>query len=132
MEVHPMKISFCNNCGDIFARGDALERHCKNPTPPPPECRSATREGADAKRLETEKAHGESRVRLEGFLKTGEEGVLPDHQGEVSRVFEEVQEGRQGVKVSSRNASQRQALHITFVLAIIFHLFVSVPSLLHR
>jgi hypothetical protein len=77
MEAHPMRISFCDNCGDFFARGDALKRHCKNP---PPECRSATREGADAKRLETEKAHGEFRVRLEGFLRTGEDIGKPFSQ----------------------------------------------------
>jgi hypothetical protein len=76
-EAHPMTISFCDHCGDFFARSDALKRHSRNP---PPECRSATREGADAKRLETEKAHGEFMVRLEGFLRTGEDIGKPFSQ----------------------------------------------------
>jgi hypothetical protein len=36
-EAHPAKISFCDRCGDFFARGDALIRHKKKP---PTECTS--------------------------------------------------------------------------------------------
>jgi hypothetical protein len=69
MEAHPLKIAFCNFCGDFFARVDSLERHCKNR---PPECRDATPEKASAKRVETQKAHVEFTERLEVFLRTGE------------------------------------------------------------
>jgi hypothetical protein len=27
---HPLKISFCNHCGDFFARSDTLKRHRNN------------------------------------------------------------------------------------------------------
>jgi hypothetical protein len=26
-EVHPLKIYFCDDCGDFFARSDSLKRH---------------------------------------------------------------------------------------------------------
>ena len=35
MEAYTLKISFCDCCGDFFARRDSLERHCKNR---PPKC----------------------------------------------------------------------------------------------
>jgi hypothetical protein len=77
MEAHPLKISFCDECGDFFARGDSLERHRRNP---PPECLSVTPEKAGAKRRETEKAHDEFRARLEEFLESGEDMGRPFSQ----------------------------------------------------
>jgi hypothetical protein len=68
-EAHPLKISFCDHCGDFFARGDSLERHRKNP---PQECRRVTPDKAEAKRRETEEAHKEFTVRLKEFWRTGE------------------------------------------------------------
>jgi hypothetical protein len=50
-EAHPLRISFCDLCGDFFARTDSLERHKNNP---PQECHRVTPEKADAKRRETE------------------------------------------------------------------------------
>jgi hypothetical protein len=77
MEAHPMKIFFCVNCGNFFARGDSLGRHLNNL---PPTCRSATHEKADAKCRETEKAHDEFRARLERYLRAGEDIGRPSPQ----------------------------------------------------
>jgi hypothetical protein len=77
MEAHPLKISFCDDCGDFFARIDLLGRHRKNP---PPECLSVTPEKAGTKRRETQKAHDEFRARLEEFLRTGEGIGMPFSQ----------------------------------------------------
>jgi hypothetical protein len=71
-----LKISFCDDCGDFFARG-SLERRCRNP---PTECFNVTPEKADAKRRETEKVHDKFRTRLEGFLRTGEDIGRPFSQ----------------------------------------------------
>ena len=68
-ETHPLKINFCDWCGDFFARRDALVRHHQHP---PPECIGVTSEAAAIKRRETEKAHSEFVGRLMGCLKTGE------------------------------------------------------------
>jgi hypothetical protein len=71
---HPLKISFCDNCGDYFARTDSLERHRKKP---PLACRSATSEEAKEKLRETQKIHDEFMERLKGFLRTGEDIGMP-------------------------------------------------------
>jgi hypothetical protein len=71
MEAHPRRISFCPDCGDFFARGDSLARHCKNR---PPECLGATKEEAQSKQKETERVHGEFLEKLERCLGT-EEGI---------------------------------------------------------
>jgi hypothetical protein len=91
VEVHPLEISFCDECGDFFARSDSLKRHCKNQ---PAKCLNITRKKADEKRRETQKAHDESVGRLEGCSNTGEDIGMPfsliiDHQGEISRIFKE-------------------------------------------
>ena len=70
MEAHPLNISFCNSCGDFFARPDSLRRHCRNR---PPECLVVSREEAEAKRRETERVHEEFKVKLEHRLRTGEQ-----------------------------------------------------------
>jgi hypothetical protein len=77
IEAHPLKISFCDFCGDFFARGDSLRRHRINQ---PPECASITPERAAGKRRETQKAHDEFIGRLEGFLKRGEDIGKPFSQ----------------------------------------------------
>ncbi|KAH9985186.1 hypothetical protein BJV74DRAFT_847286 [Russula compacta] len=77
MEAHPLKISFCDHCGDFFARRDSLERHCKNR---PPECLEVGLEKAEAKRRETETVHREFQARLESCLKTGGEIGMPFSQ----------------------------------------------------
>ena len=70
MEVHPLKISFCDLCGDFFARKDALVRHRKHP---PAECKKVTPEEAAAKCRETKRAHVEFVGHLRECLRTGED-----------------------------------------------------------
>jgi hypothetical protein len=70
VESHPRKISFCEKCGDHFARRDALARHRKNP---PPKCLDMTPEKALEKQEVTERAHEKFSKRLEHCQETGEE-----------------------------------------------------------
>ncbi|KAF8476297.1 hypothetical protein DFH94DRAFT_846372 [Russula ochroleuca] len=72
-EGHPLKISFCEKCGDFFARSDSLESHRGKP---PTECCSVTREEAFEKRRETQRTHDEFLARLEGLLRTGEGDIV--------------------------------------------------------
>ena len=69
-EAHPLEISFCEHCGDFFARSDSLKRHLKRP---PVECLDVTPEKAEEKRQETEGVHGDFIGRVERSLMTGEE-----------------------------------------------------------
>jgi hypothetical protein len=55
-ESHPLKISFCEYCGDYFARSDSCQRHRENR---PAQCRRVSPERAATKRKETLKAHRE-------------------------------------------------------------------------
>jgi hypothetical protein len=77
METHPLKISFCDHCGDFFARGDSLARHRNNP---PAECDSVSPAKAAEKRRVTQDAHGEFIKRLERCLRTGEDIGKPFSQ----------------------------------------------------
>lgn len=69
-EAHPLRISFCERCGDYFARVDSLDRHRKKP---PTMCLSTARERADAKRRQTEKVHQRFIEKLDQCLSSGEE-----------------------------------------------------------
>jgi hypothetical protein len=69
-EAHPLRISFCERCGDYFARVDSLDRHRKKP---PTGCLGTARERADAKRRETEKVHQRFIEKLDQCLSSGEE-----------------------------------------------------------
>ena len=69
-EAHPAGISFCNLCGDFFARGDALKRHCDKR---PGECIDVTADVADRKRIETDRVHKEFETRLDLHLRTGKD-----------------------------------------------------------
>jgi len=69
MEAHPVRISFCDHCGDFFARGDSLKRHCKSR---PQECREVGPVMAETKRRETKKAHKDFKERLKRCLYSGE------------------------------------------------------------
>jgi hypothetical protein len=71
-ELHPLKIYFCDDCGDFFARPDSLKRHREHP---PAECLSVTREKAEEKRSETQRIHNVFIASLMGFLRTGEDDV---------------------------------------------------------
>jgi len=70
MEAHPASISFCDHCGDFFARRDSLKRHYKSR---PIECRDVTPAVAETKRRETVRVHGEFEERLDRCLKSNEE-----------------------------------------------------------
>ena len=80
-ETHPLKMHFCNLCGDYFARSDALKRHHKNP---PPECRKVSQDLGPAKVAEkrrvTEKAHQDFIQRLEHCSRTGKDIGKPFSQ----------------------------------------------------
>jgi hypothetical protein len=69
-ESHPAKISYCSHCGDFFARGDALKRHCDKR---PGECIDVTADVADRKRIETDRVHKEFEARLELHLRSGKD-----------------------------------------------------------
>ena len=73
-EAHPLEVSFCEHCGDFFARSDSLRRHLKQP---PAECLEVTPEKAEEKRRETERVHGDFIGRVERSLMTGEEIGVP-------------------------------------------------------
>ena len=70
METHPLRIYFCEYCGDFFARSDSCQRHCKNR---PDECIQVTPEEAYAKRRATQREHDNFIRRLKGCL--GEEDI---------------------------------------------------------
>ena len=76
-EAHPLKISFCDTCGDYFARRDSLARHRESP---PPECKEVSPEKAAEKRMETQLAHDKFLESLEGCLRTGKDIVMPFSQ----------------------------------------------------
>ena len=76
-EAHPLKIAFCDNCGDSFSRSDSLKRHRRTQ---PTKCLSVTLERANAKRKVTRKAHNEFMARIERFLRTGEGIGMPFSQ----------------------------------------------------
>jgi hypothetical protein len=69
-EKHPLRIHFCNRCGDFFARSDSLKRHHNQP---PAECRKVTPFEAAEKRRATEAEHKGFMQRLGRSLVTGED-----------------------------------------------------------
>ncbi|KAH9955145.1 hypothetical protein BC827DRAFT_1238454, partial [Russula dissimulans] len=69
-ETHPASISFCEHCGDFFARPDSLKRHRKTR---PPECYDVSPAKAETKRQETERVLGEFNERLMYCLKNDED-----------------------------------------------------------
>ncbi|KAH9962035.1 hypothetical protein BGW80DRAFT_1357098 [Lactifluus volemus] len=87
-EAHPAKISFCDRCGDFFARGDALVRHKKKP---PTECTSVAQDEAKLKRRITEEVYEGFMDRLALWMRTGEGLGKPKEQ---SRRKSKSQDGR--------------------------------------
>jgi len=69
-ETHPLRIHFCDRCGDYFARVDSLKRHRNQP---PAECRKVTLAKAAEKRRVTEEEHEDFIRRLEHGLMSGED-----------------------------------------------------------
>ena len=76
-EAHPLKIFFCNRCGDFFARRDSLRRHGKNP---PLECLGIASREAEDKRNETQRRHEEFKKSLGHYLETTEGTWTPFSQ----------------------------------------------------
>ena len=76
-EVHPLEITFCEQCGDYFARTDALKRHRQKP---PPVCATTSSERAAEKRERTERAHEEFKEMLKDCLRTGKDIGKPFSQ----------------------------------------------------
>jgi hypothetical protein len=66
---HPLKLFFCDHCGDFFARYDSLKRHCKNRLS---RCSGTAPHKAKEKRRETERIHGQFMKNLDAYLKTNE------------------------------------------------------------
>jgi hypothetical protein len=73
-EAHPLKIMFCEHCGDFFARMDSLKRHQASR---PPECLSVTPTEAEAKRRATNNVYKTFKNKLEDYLKDDEEIGTP-------------------------------------------------------
>jgi hypothetical protein len=73
-EAHPVKIMFCEHCGDFFARMDSLKRHQASR---PPECLSVNPTEAEAKQRETNKVYEAYKEKLEEYLKNDEEVGTP-------------------------------------------------------
>jgi hypothetical protein len=96
-EPHPLKIAFCDHCGDFFARSDALRRHRNKP---PRECRNTKREMAEGKKRETKRVHKKYKETLESSMKTGE--VVGMHFAQVIKsMYPESSKKRTGRRESS-------------------------------
>ena len=91
-EAHPLEISFCERCGDFFARSDSLKRHCNRP---PYECLSVRPERAEEKRRETVRVHGDFMGRVERSLTTGEE-IGPPFAHIIKQMYPESSKKRTG------------------------------------
>jgi hypothetical protein len=70
VEAHPVSISYCEHCGDFFARTDSLDRHKDKR---PAECHDVSQAKADTKRLETDRVLREFEKRLMYCLKNDED-----------------------------------------------------------
>ena len=68
-ESHPLKIAFCERCGDYFGRPDSLKRHVKTP---PAACLRVKGKEAEAKHKKTKDVHKEFVNRLKVSTETGE------------------------------------------------------------
>lgn len=68
-ESHPLRLLFCDQCGDFFARGDSLKRHSVNR---PPECHDISQQEAEAKRNETKSIHREFLNNTKAYLETNQ------------------------------------------------------------
>jgi hypothetical protein len=101
-EAHPAKISFCDRCGDFFARWDALIRHKKKP---PMECTSVAQDKADLKRRVTEEVYEEFKGRLALWMRTGKDVGKPFAQA-IKEMFPE--SSKKGCREQSRCKSKTQ------------------------
>ena len=72
--MHPVKIMFCEHCGDFFMWMDSLKQH---QTSHPPKCLSMTPTEAEAKQCEMNKVYEAYKEKLEEYLKNDEEIGTP-------------------------------------------------------
>jgi hypothetical protein len=68
-ELHPLRLLFCDHCGDFFARGDSLERHSSNR---PSECHDISQQEAETKRSETRAIHREFLNNTKAYLEANQ------------------------------------------------------------
>ena len=73
-EAHPLTITFCDHCGDFFARKDARGRHSDSR---PKECIDVSAEEAALKRQETNRVHEEFEAIQRRCMETGEKLTMP-------------------------------------------------------
>jgi len=73
-ESHPLKLLFCDRCGDFFARGDSLVRHSDNWAT---ECRDVAQHEAKAKRNETIAIHKGFLNNTKAYLETNQGAWTP-------------------------------------------------------
>ena len=66
---HPLKLFFCDDCGDFFARNDSLKRHCKNR---PFRCSGISPREAKEKQRETVRIHEQFVKNLDAYLRVNE------------------------------------------------------------
>jgi hypothetical protein len=114
METHPLELHFCDRCGDYFARSDSLKRHHKTATRVPQGhagegCGEAQGDGGGARGLHP--AVGVCLDNGRGYRQV----ILANHQGEISRVFEEAHPAVSS-GVGSRDATYPvRYFHFSFV-----------------
>jgi hypothetical protein len=68
-ELHPLKLLFCDHCGDFFARRDSLRRHSNNRAS---ECDDISQQEAEGKRNETRAIHRVFLNNTKAYLETNE------------------------------------------------------------
>ncbi|KAH9963621.1 hypothetical protein BC827DRAFT_1375379 [Russula dissimulans] len=73
-ETHPRTVSFCDECGDYFARPDSLKRHQEKR---PPECLKVSPTTAENKRRATERVHVDFVEHTRHCLRSGEQLEAP-------------------------------------------------------
>jgi hypothetical protein len=102
--AHPLKVTFCNNCGDYFARTDALERH-RRKVQVHRKWVTASPGKSKEKRSETQRAHEEFKERLRESLRTGRDIGMPFSQiikEKYPDSLEEAHRGAAGVESAQR------------------------------
>jgi len=101
-EAHPYKISFCDSCGDYFARSDSLKRHSKKRRG---ECLEISPETAKEKRRPTERAHKDFVEYEAQCLKTGEQLKTP-FAGIIRTMYPGPRRGGAGSRVACKHRSR--------------------------
>ena len=89
-EAHPVALTYCDQCGDHFARGDSLKRHARRKNRD--DCLKTRPDDAEMKRRTTQWHLDHFSARFERCLRTGEElgrrfaEIVPmDHDSSTSK-----------------------------------------------